>query len=157
MSVADQIDSYIRERLAMIREGATVSLFGGRSYTFQTDAGQIVDKHLEYTEHPDDMPALAFFTGKNTTIVDDTVELGMENHLQEFSIEGFIACDKAGTEGDQLREDLATLRSADPWWGGLILELQNVETDIAIQVGDEVFAIVKFSAAALYTVPFGSE
>lgn len=157
MSIADQIDTYLRSRLSLIRKGASIPLFGDREYSCQTDAGQQVDKNLEYTEHPDILPSVVYYTGPNTTMVDDTVELGMENHLQEVSVEGFIECDKAGTEADQLRLDIAAALRGDPWWNGLILELQDIKTDISIQNGEDVFAVVKFSANALYTCPFGSE
>lgn len=157
MTIADQIDTYIKTQLAKIRLGQQITLFNGSVYTFQTDAGQLVDKHLEYTEHPDDMPSIVMYTGKNTTVVDDTVELGMENHTLEVSLEGFIESDKAGTEGDQLRQDITCVIKADPFFGGLIIELQNFETDQAIQIGDIVFTIVKVSFNVLYTVPFGSE
>lgn len=156
MTVADQIDTYLRTQLQKIRTGQTITLFNGMTYAFRTDAGRLVDKQLEYTEHPDDMPALVFYTGKNTSTVEDA-ELGMENHLQEVNIEGFIACDKAGTEGDNLKFDITAAIKADPWFSGLLTDMQGFETDAAIQIGDDVFAIVKVSFSVLYTVPFGSE
>lgn len=157
MSIADSIDNYIKTQLEKIQAGRTIARFDASVYTFQTDAGQLVDKELEYTEHPDQMPALVFYTGKNQTIIDDTVEMGWENHLQEISIEGFVECDKAGTEGDQLAQDITAVLKADPWWGDLILEMQGFETDVAIQVGDTVYAVVQVKFSALYTAPFGSE
>jgi len=159
MSVADQIDSYLKAQLGKVVRGGIIILFGGGTYTFQTDAGQLVDKNLEYTEHPDDMPSLVYFTGRNSTdfASDPQPELGMENHLQELSVEGFIECDKAGTEGDQLKQDISCALKADPFWGGLIEHLESFESNVAIQNGETVFAVVKVSATALYTVPFGSE
>ncbi len=157
MSVSDQIDSYIKTQLGKIRLGQQITRFDGSTYNFQTDAGQLVDKHLEYTEHPDEMPSIAMYTSKNTTLLDDTVELGMENHLLEVSLEGFIESDKAGTEGDLLRQDISCAIKADPFFGGLIIELQNFETDAAIQIGDVVFTTVKVSFNVLYAVPYGSE
>jgi len=157
MTIADQIDTYIKTQLAKIRLGHQITLFNGAVYTCQTDAGQLVDKHMEYTEHPDDMPSIVMYTGKNTTILDDTVELGMENHTLEVSLEGFIESDKAGTEGGLLSQDITCAMKADPYFGGLIIELQNYEVDQAIQVGDVVFTIVKVSFNVLYTAPFGSE
>jgi hypothetical protein len=156
MSVADQLDTYIRAQLQKILTGQSITLFGGTVYSFRTNAGRLVDKQLEYTEHPDDMPALVFYSGKNTSTTENA-ELGMENHLQEISIEGFIASDKAGTEGDDLRLDIAAAIKADPWWGGLIMDMQGFETDTAIQIGDEVFTVVKVSFTVLYTAPYGSE
>ena len=157
MTIADQIDAYIKTQLQKIRLGRQITLFNGSVYTVRTDAGQLVDKDLEYTEHPDDMPSIVIYTGKNTTVIDDTVELGMENHLLEVSLEGFIESDKAGSEGDQLCQDISCAIKADPFFSGLIIELQNFETDQAIQIGDLVFTIAKVSFNLLYTVPFGSE
>jgi hypothetical protein len=167
MSVADQIDDYLRAQLEKIRQGGTVTLFGGQVYTFKTDAGQLVDKNLEYAEHPDDRPMIAFFTGKNQTIIDDTVECGMENHLQDISVFGAIACDKAGTEAALLVNDLSAALKADPWFGGLIDEIQGFEVDVDIQISDTtaedeeadpaVYAIVSAKFSALYTCLYGSE
>lgn len=159
MSIADQIDTYIKTQLAKIRTGQTITGFLGNVYTFQTDAGQLVDKHLEYTEHPDDMPSIVFYTGKNDTAMDGDVppELGMENHLQECSIEGFIADDKAGTQGDALKVDISVAIKADPYFGGLIEQFSGFSTDSSVQVGDTVFSIVKVGFSVLYTAPFGSE
>jgi len=157
MTIADQIDTYLKTQLAKIRTGQTITLFNGTVYTFRTDAGQLVDKHQEYTEHPDDMPSIVIYTGKKTTIVDDTVELGMESHSLEVSLEGFIESDKAGTEGDNLKLDITSALKADPWWGGLIQELQNYESNSAVQIGDVVFTEVNISFNALYLAPFGSE
>jgi hypothetical protein len=157
MTHADQLFEYIAARLGLIREGQTINLFDRSFYTFQTSAGQQVDKNLEYTEVPDILPEICFYTGRNITIVDDSVELGMEKHIQEFSVEGFIECDRAGTEGNNLRADISTTLRGDPWWDGLIQELQNIETDVVIENGDPVYAMVKFSASAVYIVPYGSE
>lgn len=159
MTVADQIHQYIEAQLAKIRLGQQITLFGGQAYAFQTDAGQLVDRNLEYTEHPDCMPSLVYYSGSNSTTMDGdpAPDLGMENHLLPFSVEGFIECDKAGAEGRQLVQDISCALKADPWFGGLIERLDSFETDSSIQVGDQIFAIVKVSAQALYTVPFGSE
>lgn len=157
MTVADQLDTYIKTQLAKIRLGQNITLFNGTVYSFRTDAGRLVDKHLEYTEHPDDMPSIVFYTGKNTTILDDTVELGAENHQLEISVEGFVACDKAGTEGDNLKQDITAAIKADPFWSGLILEIRDFVTDSAVQVGDVVFTVVNAKFSVIYTAPFGSE
>ncbi len=157
MTIADQIDAYLQSQLAKIRSGQTITLFNGQVYTFRTDAGRLVDKHLEYTEHPDDMPSIVFYTGKNTTILDDTVELGTENHSQEISVEGFIGSGKAGTEGDNLKLDITCVLKTDPYWSGLIIELRDFVTDSAVQVGDTIFTVVKASFTVIYSAPFGSE
>ena len=158
MTMADQIGSYIMAQLALIRLGQTITLFNGSTFAFRTDAGSLVQKQMEYTENPDAFPSLVFYTGKNTVQLSGSPdpELGMENRLQEFSIEGFIECAKDGGAGDWLKSDITVALRADPWWGGLIIDLQNIETESAIQVGDKVFAVVKFSAQALYTVPLCS-
>ena len=156
MTVAEQIDAYLKAQLQKIIVGATVPMYRSGDYTFRTGAGRLVDKQLEYTEHPDDMPSIVLYSGKNVSSFEDA-ELGMENHLQEISIEGFISCDKAGTEGDDLKNDITAAVKSDPWFGDLILELQNFESDVAIQIGDTVFAVVKVSFTALYTAPYGSE
>jgi hypothetical protein len=155
MTIAEQIDIYIKAQLQLILTGAVIATRSG-SYTIRTNAGRLVDKQLEYTEHPDDMPALVLYSGKNSSNTDGA-ELGTENHLQEISIEGFIACDKAGTEGDDLKADISAVIKADPWFGGLIMDLQNFEADVAIQIGDEVFSVVKVSFTVQYSAPYGSE
>lgn len=159
MSVAEQIDTYIKTQLEKIRIGQSITTFLNHTYIFQTDAGQLVDKQLEYTEHPDDMPSLVFYTGKNDSALDGDVapELGMENHIQEISIEGFITDDKAGSEGDKLKNDISVAIKADPWFGGLIEQFQGFSTDSAVQIGDTVFSVVKVGFSVLYTVPVGSE
>lgn len=159
MTVSDQIDDYLRTQLGKIRVGDHITLFNGQTYIFRTDAGRLVDKHLEYTEHPDDMPSIVFYTGKNTSALDGdpAPELGMENHTLEISVEGFIESDKAGNEGDDLKLDISCALKADPYWGGLIVAMQGFETDSAIQIGEEIFTIVKVGFSALYTSPYGSE
>ena len=156
MTIAAQIDAYLKTQLQKILIGQSIRLFNGYVYTFRTGAGRLVDTQMEYTEHPDDMPALVLYSGKNSSNVEGA-ELGSENHLQEISIEGFIACDKAGTEGDYLKNDITVVIKSDPWFGGLIMELQDYEADSAIQIGDEVFAVVKVTFTVLYSAPFGSE
>ena len=135
MTIAEQIDSYLKQQLQKIAVGATITMLGGAVYTFRTAAGALVDSQMEYTEHPDVMPSIVIYSGKNSSTLEDA-ELGMENHLQEISIEGFIESDKAGTEGDYLKSDIAAAIKADPWFAGLITELQNMETDAAVQIGD---------------------
>jgi len=159
MTISDLIDAYVKTQLGKIRLGQQITLFNGKVYTFRTDAGRLVDKHLEYTEHPDDLPSCVFYTGKNTSSLDGdpAPELGMENHTLEISIEGFIESDKAGTEGDDLKLDISVALKADPYWGGLIELLQGFETDSVVQVGDITFTIVKIGFNAIYTAPFGSE
>jgi hypothetical protein len=159
MTVADQIHEYIKAQLAKIRVGQEITLLGGQAYAFKTDAGALVDTNLEYTEHPDLMPSLVYYPGENTTTMEGAPEpeLGMENHLLPFSVEGFISCGKAGTEAEWLKQDISCALKADPWFGGLIEDLSGFTADSSIQLGGEVFAIVKVSAQALYTVPFGSE
>jgi hypothetical protein len=159
VSIAEQLDPYLRTQLEKIRVGQQITLPGGLVYTFRTDAGQLVDKQLEYTEHPDEMPAIVFYTGKNTSTLegDPAPDLGMENHLQEITVEGFIESDKAGTEGDDLKLDIACALKADRYWGGLIEALQGFEVDSSTQIGDVVFSVVSVKFSALYTAPFGSE
>lgn len=156
MTIAAEIDAYLKTQLQNILIGQSVKLFNGKTYPFRTNAGRLVDSQLEYTEHPDDMPALVLYSGKNSSSVEGA-ELGSENHLQEISIEGFISCDKAGTEGDDLKRDITAVVKADPWFGDLIMGMQGFETDVAIQIGDEVFAVVKVSFTVQYSAPFGSE
>jgi hypothetical protein len=159
MTIADQIDAYLRTQLVKIRVGQTITLLNGTVYAFRTDAGRLVDKQLEYTEHPDDMPSIAFYTGKNSRSFDGetTAELGMENHALEVSVEGFISSDKGGTEGDNLALDIVCALKADPWWGGLLIGMDGFQTETAVQVGDEVYSLVKAGFNAIYTAPFGSE
>ena len=158
MTINEQCDNYLRGQLQRIITGQTITLVTcGLSYAFRTAAGAVVDKNLEYTEHPDDMPALVFFSGRHSSSTDGA-ECGMELHTQEYSIEGFIECNKDGDAGDDLRTDITAAVKADPWWGGLLWqELQNFETDVAIQNGDTIFAVVKVSFSAVYAAPYGSE
>lgn len=157
MTVSDQIDTYLRAQLAKIRLGSSVALHYGGSYTFQTDAGQQVDKHLEYTEHTDIMPSVVFYTGSNASDEDETVELGMEKHTLDISIEGFIEDDKAGSQLDALKNDISAAIKADPWFGGLLDQIQGFKSDGSIQVGDTVFSIAKVDFQAVYTAAYGNE
>jgi len=157
MTIADQIDSYLRAILATIRQGATVTLLNGSTHTFLTDIGCRVEKHQEYAERADERPYIVLFTGKNSSVTDDTVECGSEKHLQDISVEAVLDDDKAGAQGDAAKADLATALKSDPWFGGLIDELQGFETDVDIQVGDEIFSIVRASFTAMYFCPYGSE
>ena len=159
MTIAEQIIAYIETQLAKIRLGQQITLHGGGSYTFRTDAGRLVDRNLEYTEHPDDMPSTVLYPGGNTSSVDTDPEpeLGMENHTLEISVEGFIESDKAGTEGEWLKADISCALKADLFWGGLIERLVTFNAESAVQVGDKVFTIVKVGLTALYTAPYGSE
>jgi hypothetical protein len=156
MSIAEQLDPYVKEQLQKIRIGQNIPIYGLGSYTFRTDAGQLVDKQMEYTEHPNDMPSIVFYSGKHRSTTEGA-ELGMEIHQQEISIEGFIACDKAGSEGDDLKADITAAIKSDPWFGSRIDQLLNYETDVAIQVGDAVFSVVKVSFTASYSALYGSE
>lgn len=157
MTIADQIDSYLRTQLAKIRLGASIGLHSGGTYTFQTDAGQQVDKHLEYTEHADIMPSIVFYTGSNASDEDETVELGMEKHTLEISIEGFIEDDKAGSQLDALKNDISAAIKADPWFGGLLDQIQGFKSDGSTQVGDTIFSIAKVDFQVVYVAPYGAE
>lgn len=156
MSVAEQIDSYIRAQLLKIRIGAQIQLLDGTPYVFRTDAGRLVDRQLEYTEHPDDMPGIVYYTGRATSTTEGA-ELGTETHIQEISIEGFIASGKAGAEGDNLKTDITAAIKADPWFGGLIMGLSAFESDVAVQVGDSVFCVAKVAFSVSYSAPYGAE
>ena len=159
MTIAEQIDNYLRTQLEKIHQGQTITMFGGETYTFRTEAGQLVMKNLEYTEHPDDMPSLVFYTGKNSSSVtgDFPAELGMESHLQDVNVEGFIECDKAGTEADDLKTDIAAVIKCDPFLGGLVDLIQDYQSDVAISAGETVYAVVSVKFTAVYQAPYGSE
>lgn len=159
MTIADAITVDLLARLAAIRQGNSVTLLTGGVYPYQTDAGQLVDLNLEYTEHPDDMPSLVLYPGTNTSSESGDVppELGQENHTQEYSIEGFIEDDKAGTNGKLLANDIAAAVKSDPWFGDKVVQLNGFNTSTSTQVGDTVYSIARVGFSVLYAAPYGSE
>lgn len=157
MTVASQITSYLQTQLEKIILGNSTTNYRGSSYTFQTNAGAQVSINQEYTEHSDIMPQLVLISSKNNTQFDGEVELGMENHQLDISIEGMIADDRSGAEGDKLIQDVITVVKQDPYFGDLVLELNSFATESTINVADEIVSFIKISFTALYTVPFGSE
>jgi len=157
MTIAASISTYILTKLAAIRLGNTVTMLSGGVYAFKTDGGQLVDLNLEYTEHPDDMPQIVLITGDNSSYIDESCELGTENHSQEYSIEGFIADEKDGSQGQLLANDIAAAIKSDPWMGGLINMLQGFKVATSTHVGDEIFSIAQISFSAVYVAPYGSE
>lgn len=158
MTKSDQIDSYIRARLALIRAGQTVTLWDGTTYTFATDAGASVYKQQEYTEDLT-QPFLVFYTGKNSVSFDGdpAPELGYENHLQECGVEGEIADTKNGAMGDALKADIAAALRGDYTLGGIAENIIGWESDSAVQIGEGVFSQVACKFTVLYTAPYGSE
>lgn len=157
MTIAAAITMYILGKLATIRTGNTVAMLSGGIYPYKTDAGQLVDVNLEYTEHPDDLPQLVLYPGDNSSYIDESCELGTENHSQEYIIEGFIADDKGGDQGRALANDIAAAIKSDPWMGERISMLQNFKSSTSTHVGETVFSIAQISFSAVYVAPYGSE
>jgi hypothetical protein len=157
MTISSRIDSYLKTLLEQIIEGSAVTTWGGVSYIIQTDAGRLVDKGLEYTEHPDAMPSLVYYLGKNRTVLDESVCLENEHHELEISIEGFISDDKAGLQAEALQTDLAVVIKKDPCFGGLLMQMRDYSSEASTQIGDSVFSVVKVAFTAVYAAPFGSE
>ncbi len=147
MTIKEQIDSRIETILAGIR------IVNG----FQTDAGANVFKNLEYTERPDVIPCIAWFPGEMSSGADgDTPpSLGEENHFYPVTVEGYIADDKRGTSGEQLRTDIVRALRADNTLGGLAEQIQEVKSSLAVQEGDEVFSLVQVSFTIFYVTPWG--
>lgn len=150
MTIQDQIDSYIATLLA------TITIANG----YQTDAGAVVYKNLEYTAYPDVMPSLAWFPGELQSGVEIgpvPPEMGETNHLYTMSWEGFIADDLSGTEGRKLKADLIKALYSDYRFGGLIEVLDGCKSSVAVQAGDDVFSIVQVSFTIFYVTPYGQE
>ena len=150
MTVQDQIDSYVANRLA------TITVANG----YNTDAGLNVFKELQYTEHPDVMPSIAWFPGELQTGVEvgpTPPEMGEVNHLYPMSWEGFVADDLDGAQGRLLKADLNKALFADPHFGGLIEIVDGCKSSVAVQAGDEVFSIVQASFTIFYVTPYGQE
>ena len=160
MTIADQITAYLETRLALIREGNSITLPSGFEWLFACDAGASVFVNLEYQERPEEMPALVLYVGKGNSsqfggVIDP--EIGMEAFTRPISIEGFISCDKRGSEGWQLLSDIAAAVKSDQTCGGLIDLVDGWETDMAIQDDENVFAVVSVKFNAIYQVPIGTE
>lgn len=150
MSVLDSIDSYIAALLA------TITIAGG----YQTDAGANVYKNLEYTEHPDVIPCIAWFPGDMQTGVEVgpvPPEMGETNHSYPMSWEGFIADDLDGSEGRKLRADLIQALYRDFRFGDLIEIIDSCKSSVAVQAGDDIFSIVQVSFTIYYVTPYGQE
>ncbi len=150
MTIQDQIDSYIAGLLA------TITTANG----YNTDAGAAVYKNLEYTEHPDVMPCIAWFPGGKQTGVEigpAPPEMGEVNHAYAMSWEGFIADDLDGAQGRLLKADLVKALYADFRFGGLVDVIDGCTSSAAVQAGDEVFSIVQVSFTIFYVTPYGQE
>lgn len=150
MTVQTQIDTYVANLLA------TITTVNG----YSTNAGINVFKELEYTEYPDIMPCIAWFSGDLQSGVEvgpSPPEMGEHNHMYPMSWEGFIADDLAGTQGRLLKADLVRALYSDHHFGGLIEIVDGCKSSVAISSGDETFSIVQVSFTIYYVTPYGQE
>jgi hypothetical protein len=150
MTKQDQIDSFIADLL--------LTVTGANGYN--TDAGAYVFKNLEYTEHPEVMPCIAWFPGDLLTGVEvgpTPPEMGEINHMYPMSWEGFIADDLDGAQGRMLKADLVKALYSDFHFGGLIEIIDGCKSSVAVQAGDEIFSCVQVSFTIFYVTPYGQE
>ena len=150
MTHQDQIDAFIATLLA------SITIANG----YNTNAGDNVYKQLEYTEHPDIMPSVAWFPGDLQTGLDVgsfPAEMGDVNHLYPISFEGFITDDLDGAAGRMLKADLVKALFSDTYMGGLVEIIDGCKSSVAVQAGDEIFSIVQVGFQVLYTTPYGQE
>lgn len=150
MTTQNLIDTYIAALLATIRT----------ANGYQTDAGANVYKELQYTEHPDIIPAIAWFPGELQSGVEVgpvPPERGEQNHLYPMAWEGFIADDLDGAEGRKLKADLIKALYSDIRFGNQIEIIDSCKSSVAVQAGDDVFSIVQVSFTIFYVTPYGQE
>lgn len=158
MTTKDSIETRIKELLAAIRQGASVTVYG-TDYTFQTDAGANVYTELEHTEYPDTLPQLSFFRGElisGEDVIEDVMS-GEIGHSYAVKINGAITDTKDGAEGDRLRTDIVKTLQSDPTLSGLCQHLTTITSSSAVGQGEEVISIVEVTLTYQYTTALGGE
>jgi len=127
---------------------------------YNTDAGQRVWKNQEYQTAPPEKPCIILYPGD----IDDSLDgdpapsQGEENHLLPFTVEGMIADDEAGTQGELLRQDILKALKADMFFGGLTEGFSGGQSSSATveDAGEEGFlGHVVVNATLLYVTLFG--
>lgn len=148
MTTRDQIIA----RLEQVLSGITVA------NGYNTDAGLHVYRELEYSEHPDITPSLAWFGGECTSGNDGEVPpcMGEENHLWPINIEGFIDDDLNGSAGESLRVDILRALRMDYTLSGLCEPIENIRSSVAVSAGDEIFSTVQVALTIFYVTAYGA-
>lgn len=156
MSVKTQIDQYLITRLATIRAGNNVDLFG-QQYAYQTDAGQQVTQDMEFMSFPDDGPLLNLFRGDLSSGYDSEPQpsRGEENHYYDLKIDGVIPDTLDGAEGEKLRQDIVSLLRSDEYFGGLVQSLGTLTSKVKVMPGNTVKSYVEVSFNAFYVTLWG--
>jgi hypothetical protein len=139
-------------RLEQVLTGITKA--GG----YNTDAGLSVHRELQYTEHPDVMPSIAWFGGECVSGNDGDVppSMGEENHLWAISIEGFIPDDLNGAAGESLRTDIVRAIRSDYTLAGLCEPIENIRSSVAVSAGDDIFSTVQVGMTIFYVTAYGA-
>lgn len=158
MTIKDQIEARIRELLAGIRQGATVTCYG-TDYTFQTDAGATVYTELEHTENPDTLPHLVFFRGQLVSggLEIPGVSISHTGHAYSVKINGAIHDTKDGAQGDKLRADIVKAFQSDPSLGRLCNYITNITSSSGLAQGEEVISIAEVTFTVYYRTVLGGE
>jgi len=110
---------------------------------YRTDAGQHVWLNLEYQTAPPEKPCTILYPGEvsDSTGGDTPPSLGEENHSLPIKIEGFIADNERGEQGQALRQDILQAFNADRSLGGLVelVDPQLTSSATVEEAGEEGF------------------
>jgi hypothetical protein len=152
MSRYDDIITALTERLAEIRTAVG----------YRTDAGERVFINLEYKTAPKEVPCLIFFPGEVTDTLDgDTPpSQGEENHYLPVTIEGWIADDETGAQGQALRQDILQALKTDPYFGGLTEGYSGaINSSAEIEDGGEegFLGFAQVTATIFYVTAYGEQ
>lgn len=126
---------------------------------YQTDAGLHVFRELRYTENPDVMPSISVFFGETGSGTEGDIRpcFGEENHTIAVSIEGVIADDLDGEEGERLRSDIVSAIRSDYTLSGLCEPIDNIKSSVAVSAGEEIFSTVFIGLSLLYVTAWGEK
>lgn len=134
MSIREELRNKVETRLATIRTGASVVIFGtGKVHAFSTDIGRDVMPWRIGDVLPEDMPCIGF--ADTLAYAEDTgeVEVGRQAHALEIDIVGFVSgADPVGQATAALLDILAAV-GVDPEWDGLAdawTTLESTEIEI---------------------------
>jgi len=127
---------------------------------YRTDAGALVHLNLEYQTAPKQTPCLILFPGDLTDTIDgDTPpSQGEENHMLPIAVEGWIADNESGSEGQMLRQDILKALKADQFFGGLTEGFSGSmasSTQIEDAGADGFFGSVQVTATIFYVTAWG--
>lgn len=149
MTIRQQIITALADRMSSIT----------RANGYNSDAGLNVFRELRYTESPDVMPSISVFFGETASGTEGDIRpcFGEENHTIAVSIEGVIADDLDGAEGENLRTDIIAAIRSDYTLSGLCEPVDNIKSSVAVSAGEEIFSTVFVGLNILYVTAWGEK